>query len=319
MHKVKPDLEPKDALIIIPTFQRSAALRNVLNSVMSQLRTRHNVSILVVDNNPLPQEKAFIAKYQPSARFPVHYLHVPESGVSHARNAGLAWAKTRYVAFLDDDMEITPDWLDSLMRVSILYGTAVVFGPIQARFPETHKALEPHIASFYSRYGKPNYEGEIATIYGTGASLLDMGQIKPLDVTFDSAHNQSGGEDDAYFAQLEAKGLKFGWSYNANSYEIVPEHRLTTNYIFRRNFGYGQAPSRTAIAKGGQGLINLIRHMTVGLAQFCVFGPLYLFMRLLKRPKANKFLGLCARGLGKIFWMDRFRPKLYGAVGTTAR
>jgi len=106
--------------------------------------------------------------------------------------------------------------------------------------------------------------------------------------------------------------LRFGWSSNANSYEIVPAHRLTSNYIFRRNFGFGQAPSRLATAKGKFGLITLLRHMSVGFVQFTLFGPLHLLMRVIKHPAANKFLGLSARGLGKIFWMDRFRPKLYG-------
>ena len=301
-----------EVTIIIPTYQRSAALKNVLESISNKLQTNHKVSVLIVDNNPLPQEKAFIGKYAQTFRFPIEYLHEPNSGVSYARNSGLSYIKTKYVAFLDDDMEISPNWIDSLMKVTQSHHTAVTFGPIEARFPEDLKDLEPYIGSFYSRHGRKDFEGLTSEIFGTGGCLLDMEQIRPINPKFDPVHNASGGEDDAYFTQLGSAGLKFGWSSEANCYEIVPSHRLTRDYIFRRNFGYGQAPSRIAKLKGIKGLPNLLRHLSVGFVQIIVFSPIYLCLALLKRPSALKYLGLSSRGFGKVFFMNSFRPQLYG-------
>jgi len=52
--------------------------------------------------------------------------------------------------------------------------------------------------------------------------------------------------------------------------------------------------------------------MTVGFVQLCVFGAVYLLAALLNRPSKVRYLALSARGLGKIFWFDSFKPKLYG-------
>ncbi len=301
-----------DVTIIVPTYQRSAALKNLLDSISKKLQTNHNVRVLIVDNNPLPQERTFVEKYAKPFRFPLDYIHEPNSGVSHARNSGLSYTNTRYAAFLDDDMEISPGWLDSLMSVAHDHNTAVTFGPVRAKFPKGFEELEDHIGAFYSRSGPEEYHGIVSDVHGTGGALLDMSQIRPMKLKFDPQHNASGGEDDVYFAQLESAGLTFGWSSQAETFEIVPPHRLTKNYIFRRNFGYGQAPSRTSNSKGLIGLPTLLRHMCVGLVQLFIFAPLYFILKVLKKPSALKYLGLSSRGLGKVFFANNFRPHLYG-------
>jgi len=60
-----------------------------------------------------------------------------------------------------------------------------------------------------------------------------------------------------------------------------------------------------------------LRHMTVGLAQLGVFGAVYLLAALFNRPSKIRYLALSARGLGKILWFDRFKPKLYGGANLT--
>ena len=115
-------------LIAIPTFQRSDALKHVLETTRDRLNSAyHHVSILVVDNNPTPQEQAAVEAFSETTHLPVHYLHEPAAGVSNARNAAIAFAETRFLAFLDDDMEITADWLDELVKTSCESGFGVIF------------------------------------------------------------------------------------------------------------------------------------------------------------------------------------------------
>jgi len=285
--------DQQDVLIAIPTYQRSARLKNLIPHVVDTIQSVHRVEILVVDNNPLPVEQNFIQDYAKTSSYPLHYVHEPKPGVSNARNAALKFANSRFLAFLDDDMEVTKAWIDSLVRVSLEYEAGLVFGPLIAKFADAADPRNPYLSS---------------------GCLIDLETCIIPETPFDTKLNESGGEDDIFFEALHKSGTRYGWAPEALCYECVPPARTTSSYIRRRNFGYGQGPSRIAAAKGWRGLPQIIRHMSVGLAQLIVFGFAHILAKFMKRPSQVRYLALSARGLGKIFWFDKFRPKLYGAA-----
>lgn len=302
-----------DVLIAIPTFQRSGALLHVLKTLRDRLVTRYKVSLLVVDNNPIPREEFAVKSFAETTDFPVHYLHEPSPGVSNARNAAIGFAKTQYLAFLDDDMEITAHWLDEMIKTSRESGCGVIFGPIVAQFEDVADPRNPYLSPYYSRTMEHQQAIEIKKPFGTGGCLIDLSQGQRPEPCFDPNLNESGGEDDIFFSALSRSGVRFGWAKRALCYENVPNERITKDYIVRRNIGYGQAPTRMAAAQGLSGVAQIARHMTIGAAQFCVYGSLYLAASLLKRPSSVRYLALTSRGFGKVFWGDRFQQKLYGA------
>lgn len=305
--------ETQDVLIAIPTFQRRAELLHVLTTTRNRLKTRYKVSFLVVDNNPTPQEQDAVDAFAETTDFPVHYIHEPKPGVSNARNAAIAFADTRYLAFLDDDMEITADWLDEMIKTSRESGFGVIFGPIIAQFSDLADPRNPYLSPFYSRTLEDQITTELKKPFGTGGCLIDLTQGEHPNPPFDPNLNESGGEDDIFFSSLARTGVKFGWAKRALCFENVPDERTTKDYIIRRNIGYGQAPTRTAAQKGISGLTEIFRHMIIGALQFCIYGLFYLTACLLKRPSSVRYLALTYRGFGKVFWADRFQQKLYGA------
>jgi glycosyltransferase involved in cell wall biosynthesis len=313
MLKIQPQFGTETVTVIIPTFQRSAALRHVLETLSARLKTRHDVNILVVDNNPLPQEKRVIERFRDQTPFDIRYVHQPAAGVSNARNAGLLNTTTRFVAFLDDDMEVTEDWVDGLVETALDHGTGLVFGPVEAKFPNRDDPRNQHLAPFYARLSRGTQKGEMHETFGTGGCLIDLSTCQLPNPPFDPSLNESGGEDDIFFDHLRSTGTKVGYAPRAVSYEIVPADRLTSRYIKKRNFGYGQAPSRICAARGRQGWAGVTRHMCVGLGQFSVYGALHLGLKIVQHPAQDKFLALTAQGFGKVFWMNKFQPKLYGA------
>jgi len=319
--KSPPLVAPESVLIAIPTFRRSVRLKNLLPLLTQTLRTVHDVEILVVDNNPLPNERKFVESFAKETKYRVHYVHESRAGVSNARNAAIDFASSRFIAFLDDDMEITENWIDSLVKVAVDHKTGVVFGPLIAKFvAKFAEAADPrntYLASFYARHSKQTEAGVSEEAFGTGGCLIDLENCTLPTPAFDTRLNESGGEDDILFEALRASGTKFGWAPNALCYECVPKSRTTPEYIAKRNFGYGQGPSRIAASKGFSGIVQLLRHMTVGLAQLGVFGAVYLLAALFNRPSKIRYLALSARGLGKILWFDRFKPKLYGGANLT--
>lgn len=315
--------QPKNTIVsvtvIIPSFQRSTALRHVLETFTARLRTQHNVKIVVVDNNPLPQERRFVEVFSAKSPYDISYVYEPAAGVSNARNAGLAAVTTRFVAFLDDDMEITPEWVDGLIETALDHGTGLVFGPVEARFPDPTDPRNEHLAPFFERLIRQGQKGEIYETLGTGGCLIDLNNCEMPNPPFDPNLNESGGEDDIFFDNIRMTGTRVGYAPRAVSYEIVPADRITPRYIKKRNFGYGQAPSRISASRGRRGWPGIVRHMTIGSAQFAVYGGLYLTCKLVRHAAADKFLALASRGLGKVFWMDRFQPKLYGASQINAK
>ena len=53
-------------------------------------------------------------------------FHIPNGGVSHARNVGLDHARGEYVTFIDSDDGIRPDYLDNLVNCMVESGAELV-------------------------------------------------------------------------------------------------------------------------------------------------------------------------------------------------
>jgi glycosyltransferase involved in cell wall biosynthesis len=83
--------------VIIPTYNRVAQLMDAVRSVKSQ--TFPPAEFIIVDDGSTDNtEKAF--ENEPE---PVRYIRIDKSGVSTARNTGIAAARGDWIAFLDSD------------------------------------------------------------------------------------------------------------------------------------------------------------------------------------------------------------------------
>ena len=303
----------KDICIVIPTFRRSEGLEEALKSLFLQNIMSQNVRVLVVDNNPEPIEKRLTESLSSRFNHNIEYVHEAKAGVSNARNAAMKLARTsRYIAFLDDDMLVSPDWLSALVKTSKDYKAGLVFGPTYAVMPNEDDPCNDYMSPFYERIIYDHDEGYTEETLGTGGCLIDLDYCNLPIPPFDPALNERGGEDDIFFDHLRQTGTRIAWSPKAASYEIVPETRATHDYIWKRNFGYGQGPARIHAARGIKGIPKILYFMTTGTIQLALYAPILAVQKLLNRPAQSKYLALTARAMGKIFWQDKFSPLLYG-------
>src|SRR4029453_9986037 len=85
--------------VVIPTHNRVNMMPATLRSVLAQRDV--DLDVVVVDDGSSAASPVALA----ALRADRHRWHrnVPPTGVSHARNAGLAMADTPWVAFCDDD------------------------------------------------------------------------------------------------------------------------------------------------------------------------------------------------------------------------
>jgi GT2 family glycosyltransferase len=98
--------------VLVPTYQRPAALARCLAGLAAQVRPPDEV--LVVVRGEDVATRAVVAR---GWDLPVHEVVVARPGAVAARNAGLEVATGDVVAFTDDDAVPRPDWLARLVAV----------------------------------------------------------------------------------------------------------------------------------------------------------------------------------------------------------
>lgn len=95
--------------VVVCTRDRPEQVKKCLSRLAQQDYPRYEV--VVVDNAPTSDALRKVVEGQTGAGAPFRYCVEPRPGLSWARNAGIAAAKSDIIAFLDDDDEPDADWL----------------------------------------------------------------------------------------------------------------------------------------------------------------------------------------------------------------
>lgn len=113
-----PDGETSPVVsVIIPVHNGERYLRECLDSVLAQ--TLQQLEVIVVDDASTDGTPAILDQYAAAHRSRFRVMTRRQStGVSGARNAGLAEASGRYVAFVDADDVVAAAMYEDLVRVA---------------------------------------------------------------------------------------------------------------------------------------------------------------------------------------------------------
>jgi glycosyltransferase involved in cell wall biosynthesis len=102
-----------DLSIVIPTRNRARLLQATLASILSQTLSKDNYEVIVVDNGSSDNTRAVCEDYD--TRFVnFTYLFDARPGLHIGRNLGFLTAKSKILVYVDDDIEVAPDWLISI-------------------------------------------------------------------------------------------------------------------------------------------------------------------------------------------------------------
>ena len=134
--------------VIICTYNRDKFIGEALNCLAKQTLPAGNFEIIVVDNrstdNTASIAKKFIADHP---ELQARYVMEPNRGLSFARNRGIQEARASIVTYIDDDAEVTPHFLESI--VSFLQANSSVVGVGGKVIPKYSESGEPKWISKY--------------------------------------------------------------------------------------------------------------------------------------------------------------------------
>lgn len=305
------------ASIVIPTFRRPAQLRDALFSCLSQTGTDPSaVEIVVVDNCPDRSARGVVEPFVEGSPFAVQSLAEPRPGISHARNTGVAAARGRLVAFLDDDQTAHPRWLSAFVAIQGETGADALFGPILARadVPAAGRAAHRALRLFSRSWDFPDGADVTARAAQLGTNNALFVKHRCLDAAepFAPDLGLTGGEDSLLLRRLRDRGRRFAWAREAVVDEVVPAERLLPHYVRRRRFRSGQI--RTMVCARTGHPLEAALWMAGGLCQAGMGVVLSGMLAPFDRYRAATFLEAAAAGAGKLLWAAPFRRPMYGAM-----
>jgi glycosyltransferase involved in cell wall biosynthesis len=111
--------------VIIPTYNRTAELDNLLDSLRNQDIDKEIFEIIIVDQNDLINLENIILKY--SVELNINHIKMPVKGISHAKNIGIKESKGEIITFIDDDAKYYPDTLKNALQCFNKYKNIDIF------------------------------------------------------------------------------------------------------------------------------------------------------------------------------------------------
>jgi GT2 family glycosyltransferase len=238
--------------VVVCTRDRADSLPACLDRLAGI--TYRPVEFVIVDNAPRDDStRAAVEKYAADDdRF--RYVREPRPGLSRARNAGLAAANGRYLAYTDDDVAVDRLWIHGLLRgfqrrddvgcvTGLVCTAAISNGPeayFDARLANWSTRCRPQFfdLSTNERYGAlyPFSAG----IFGTGASFAFdrelLARVGGFDEALGAGTLTRGGEDLDIFVRVLFGGGAIAYEPAA---VVWHHHRATEESLLKQMYGYG--------------------------------------------------------------------------------
>ncbi|MBD5513728.1 MAG: glycosyltransferase [Lachnospiraceae bacterium] len=167
--------------IIVPVYQVKDYVGECVESLLRQTYT--NLEILLVDDGSTDGSGAICDEYA-SKDNRIRVIHQDNQGLSAARNTGLDWAAGEYVAFVDSDDAVLPDFIETLYDLADRYHADIAAcayerGEIGAAGIQIKNDI--HVANQFrdkiayevaDRDDHSKYDGSVTEIYMTSEQML---------------------------------------------------------------------------------------------------------------------------------------------------
>jgi glycosyltransferase involved in cell wall biosynthesis len=246
--------------IIIPTFNRATQLLLTLHSLVRLKTSRNLFEIIIIDNGSSDTTKEIVEKCQfENEDVEIRYFYDDTPGLLSGRHRGAFESKGDILTFIDDDVNLSGTWLDSIITVmenrddvDFLTGPNL---PLYEKYPPKwldyfwENAYEGKYCTWLSLL---DLGGEIQEIHpnfvwGLNFTIrksvfLELGGFHPDNIPEQYQKFQGDGETGITMKAYE-KGLKALYHPGVLLFHQVLPSRLTLEYFERRAYYQGVSNS----------------------------------------------------------------------------
>jgi glycosyltransferase involved in cell wall biosynthesis len=205
--------------IVICTYNRAADLDRCLERLGCQQDTNADWSVTVVNNNCTDRTPQVVAEHAASGRVP-HLAQIFErvQGLTPARRRGVLESTADWVAFVDDDCLVAPNWVAEAINAAARHPAAAGFGgrviPRWGREPPQHLARHGWL---FAEQNLGEVECVVESLVGAGiivnrSALAESGWIaEPYLADRTGLGHVSGGDVEICY-RITATGRQLHYS-----------------------------------------------------------------------------------------------------------
>ena len=250
--------------VYVCTYRRNGPLARMLDSLeVSAERAGPGVAlgVIVIDDNPDGSAREVVERSTRSFPLGLHYRHIGSGNIAAARNAGLETAMElgQWVAMVDDDQTVVPEWLEEMVGVQRRTGADAVTAPVYPRFPDEAPSFLT-TERFADLWGTPiKDDGAPVTDLQTANSMIRTSFLADHPaVRFSADLGSTGGEDMVFYRAALDAGLRGHYSRNAVNWEYYEGRRATWRYQLWRSLWHGNTMAVTELRAGRAGRPRLV-------------------------------------------------------------
>jgi GT2 family glycosyltransferase len=241
--------------VVTPTYRRTQEVAALLENISGQ--TLLPEEVILVDGAPINEKETeeVVRSLMPSLPFRCRYLRHPR-GTAIQRNAGIDRAKGSFIALIDDDVRLEPDFLEASLRVFeqdkelkvggvVGYRMNQHFDPDSAQRWRWYRRLrmlttyEPGRYDFRTGYPinanmQAPFRGVREVDFMTTACAVWRREVFESGLRFDSFFSDYGVLEDAHFALHAGRQWKLLQCGDAHCREMNSQN----GRVDRRIIGY---------------------------------------------------------------------------------
>jgi GT2 family glycosyltransferase len=224
---LRPDLS-----VIVPTRNRARSLKRTIEAFARQSNGAGRFEVIVVANASLDETSVLVPGL--GVPFELRLSEIPLPGMSRARNTGAAQAHGRILVFLDDDIEVQPDFVEAHRHVHQLAHNFVAVGNLLAPplmrppdlFVERLRRLDKAFAALLAEAST-----RLNAFCMIGGNMSLSRELFERVGGFDQSLVAYGGEDYEFGLRAQKLGARFVFVPKAAGFHYSHENTSLQSYL----------------------------------------------------------------------------------------
>jgi glycosyltransferase involved in cell wall biosynthesis len=233
--------------VVIPTHNRPDLLGDCLASLAAQDLSQGVLEVVVVDDDSDVDLGPLVAASATDA-VPVRLVRQSRRGANADRNLGAATTSAKVLAFLDDDVLVSPGWA-AAVHDALTHGLcSALAGRIQLRLeaPAPRWLAHPDLRTRLSELDLgptplplPAWLTPFSANCAVTRATFDT--VGGFPVPGDQAPDEAVNDEIVFFRRVRQAGATIRYEPRAHVQHRVPASRLTKAWFERRYFAQGVA------------------------------------------------------------------------------